>query len=53
VAVGDELPHHDLCVNKVFWAAETYKSDFQGVGLKDSIDASAAAQPQTKLASTS
>jgi hypothetical protein len=37
VAVGDELSHHDFCVNKILWAAETYKSDFQGVRLKDSI----------------
>ena len=29
VTSRDELAHHDLCVNKVLRAAETYKSDFQ------------------------
>ena len=31
VAVCHELAHHDLGINEIFWAAETYKSDFQGV----------------------
>jgi hypothetical protein len=28
--IGDKLAHHDLAIDEIFWAAETYKSNFQG-----------------------
>jgi hypothetical protein len=31
VAIGDELPHHDFAIDEIFRAAETYKSNFQGI----------------------
>jgi hypothetical protein len=31
VSIYNELAHHNLAIDEVFRAAETYKSDFQGV----------------------
>jgi hypothetical protein len=25
------LAHHDFAIDEIFWAAETYKSNFQGI----------------------
>jgi hypothetical protein len=30
MTTGDEVAHHDLGIDEVFGAAETYKTDFQG-----------------------
>ena len=31
MATRNELAHHDFAIDEIFWAAETYKSNFQGI----------------------